>query len=1029
VPETRKTVTIVFADVTGSTGLGEQLDPESLRGVMQRYFEEMQGALERHGGTVEKFIGDAIMAVFGIPRVHEDDAVRAVRAAAEMRERLGALNEELERDWGVRLEMRIGLNSGEVVAGDPAGGQSFATGDTVNVAARLEQAAEPGEILLGEATYALVRDAVEVGEREELGLRGKTEPRGARRLRAVKPGLPGHVRRLDAPMIGRERELALLEQAYERAVQEQSGHLFTVLGAAGIGKSRLLGEFVSRLPSVTRVARGRCLPYGEGITYWPVAEAVKDLAAISDDQSVEDAHQRLIGLLAGNDDAEIVAAKVGAAIGLAHGAAATAEASWAVRRLFEGIARDRPLVVVFDDIQWGEATFLDLVEQVVDWSRDAPILVVCLARPELLDVRPGWGGGKPNATSVLLEQLPGEECALLVGSLLGEGELEEDARERIVERAGGNPLFVEEMLAMLLDAGMLERENGRWLLVGDVGSVAIPATIQALLAARLDRLLPAERSVIERGAVEGEVFHSAAVSELLGDAGPATPYLQTLVRKELLRPARGSLGADDAFRFRHLLIRDAAYTSIPKGVRADLHRRFAEWLERAAGERLVEYEEILGYHLEQSYRYRRELGHGPDALGDVAEKAAGWLASAGRRAAGRGDMPAAANLLERAAELLPEDDPRRSEIDLVLGWALTQAGEFARAETIFDGVIVAARARGDRRIELRGLVERMDVVNMVRPEGAALETFRLVEEVVPELEAMGDDRGLAHLWRVDAYAQNTLCRYGPTVESLERGLVHAERAGDDVIRSEILTWLPTRLARGPIPAGSALRRCRELLGQASGDRPAEAGALAGIALLEGIRGNFEEARAAKAESNAILNELGLALLLAVGGIWGGEIEMLAGDFAAAERLLRAAADFLDARAERSFYPTAAVLLARALLQQGHVDEAWENLKAGEAATASDDMFTIVGAHAVRTRLLGVAGRTVEAEESGRKAVDLALQSDDLSLQAEAFLDLAGVLGDGSAKAEALTGALEVAERKENVVLAGQARARLAELRE
>jgi class 3 adenylate cyclase/tetratricopeptide (TPR) repeat protein len=1029
VHEARKTVTVVFADVTGSTALGEQLDPESLRHVMQRFFEEMRAVLERHGGTVEKFIGDAVMAVFGIPHVHEDDAVRAVRAAEEMRQRLGTLNDELERDWGVRLEMRMGVNTGEVVAGDPAAGQSFATGDTVNVAARLEQAAAPGEILLGEATYGLVRDAVEVGEPKELSLKGKAETRGARRLRAVRPGLPGHVRRLDAPMIGRERELALLEQAYERTVQEQSCHLFTVLGAAGIGKSRLVREFVSRLPPAARVARGRCLPYGEGITYWPVAEAVKDLAVISDDQSVEVANQRLIALMAGDEDADVLAAKVGAAIGLTARGAATEEASWAVRRLLESVAREGPLVVVFDDIQWGEETFLELVEQVVDWSRDAPILVVCLARPELLDVRPGWGGGKPNATSVLLEQLPGEDCVLLVRSLLGEGELEEDARERIVERAGGNPLFVEEMLAMLLDAGLLERENGRWLLVGDVASVAIPGTIQALLAARLDRLLPAERRVIERGAVEGEVFHSAAVSALLGDTGPATPYFQTLVRKELLRPARGTLGAEDAYRFRHLLIRDAAYAAIPKEVRADLHRRFAEWLERAASERLAEYEEILGYHLEQAYRYRRELGQGGDALGEVAEKAARWLASAGRRAAGRGDMPAAANLLERAVGLLPEADPHRSEIDLVRGWALTQAGEFTTAEAIFDAVIAAARERGDRKTELRGLVERLDVVNMVRPEGAATETFRFVEEAVPELEALGDDRGLAHAWRVDAYAHNTLCRYGRTVEALELGLAHAERAGDTAIRSEILAWLPTRLARGPVPAEQALRRCRELLVQASGDRPAEAGALAGIALLEAITGNFEEARAAEARSSEISQELGLALFLAVGGIWRGEIEMLAGDASAAERSLRATVGFLHARGERSFYPTAVALLAATLLQQGHRVEAWENLEAAEATTASDDLFTLVFAQSVRARLLAGDGRTAEAEASGRMAVEFALRTDDLSLQAEAFLDLAEVVEDTSARTEAVNEALDVAERKGNVVLAGRARARLAELAE
>ncbi|MGH3115197.1 MAG: adenylate/guanylate cyclase domain-containing protein, partial [Gaiellaceae bacterium] len=521
--EARKTVTVVFADVSGSTGLGERLDPESLRRIMRRYFDEMRSVVEHHGGTVEKFIGDAVMAVFGIPRVHEDDALRAVRAAAEMQERLTGLNGDFELEWGVRLDVRIGVNTGEVVAGDPAAAQSFVVGDAVNVAARLEQAAEPGQVLIGEATYRLVRDAVEVDDSEELRLRGKTDPSGARRLRAVRPGVPGHVRRLDTPMIGRREELALLEEAYERTARELACHLFTVLGPAGIGKSRLVREFLSVLREEARVAQGRCLPYGEGITYWPVAEAVKELAAIADDDSPEEAHARLVGLLSGEDDAELVARKVAAAVGLGTGAVATEEASWAVRRLFEALAREQPLVVVFDNIQWGEETFLDLLEHVVDWSRDAPILVVCLARPELGDLRPEWGNGKPNASSVLLEHLADDDSLLLVQRLLGEGELDERASAQLVDRAGGNPLFLEEMLAMLLDDGRLERENGRWSVAGDAGTVPIPGTIQALLAARLDRLPAEERRVVESGAVEGELFHREALTRLLGEPDLEVP--------------------------------------------------------------------------------------------------------------------------------------------------------------------------------------------------------------------------------------------------------------------------------------------------------------------------------------------------------------------------------------------------------------------------------------------------------------------------------------------------------------------------
>ena len=1023
--EVRKTVTVVFADVAGSTGLGERLDAESVRRIMIRYFEEMRAVVERHDGTVEKFIGDAVMAVFGIPRVHEDDALRAVRAAAEMRDGLAALNGELEREWDVRLELRIGVNTGEVVAGDSDTGPSLAVGDTVNVAARLQQTAEPGEILVGEATYRLVRDAVEVDQPEELRLRGRSGRAEVRRLRAVRPRVPDEGRRLDRPMIGRQKELALLRQEYERTIREGACRLVTVVGPAGIGKSRLLREFVSLLPAEALVAHGRCLPYGEGITYWPVAEVVKELAGSADDDSVEALGDRLGGRLGGEDDGKLVATKVAAAVGLGAGEVAKEEASWAFRRLLEALARERPLVVVFDDIQWGEETFLDLLEHVVERSRDARVLVVCLARPELLDLRPGWGEGRKNAASVLLEPLPGEECAILVRKLLGDGELDERARASLIARAEGNPFFVEELVAMLFDEGLLERENGHWSLAADLGELALPGSIQALLAARLDRLPLEERRLLERGAVEGEVFHREPLAVLHG--GPELDAaLQSLVRKQLLRPARAAFPGTDAYRFGHLLIRDAAYSTVPKEMRADLHRRFADWLERAAADRGVEQEEILGYHLEQACRYHAELGRRADEdVVATAARAARLLASAGERAARRGDMPASTKLLERAARLLPEDDERRPEIELLLGWALTQSGEFAPAEALFARVAERAAAAGDRRIELRALVEQMDVANIIRPEGGVSETFELGHRVVPELEELGDDRGLARAWRMTAYAYNTLARYGETADALERGLAHTERADDAAIRSEILAWLPTRLARGPVPAGQALERCRELLARAAGDLPAEAGALAGIALLESMSGRFAEARAADERSRGIKEELGLGFTLAVGEIWRGELELLAGDYPAAEGAFRAAAEFLQDRGDRNFYPTAAAGIARACFHQGRYEESNDALRSAEETTASDDSITVVWTLGTRARHLARDGRPDEAEAAARRGVELAFETDDLNLRAESLIELADVLQDSQQARAALEQAIGVAEGKENVVYARQARERLA----
>ena len=412
----RKTVTIVFCDLVGSTAMGETLDPEQLRLVTQRYFDAMRAPIERHGGTVEKFIGDAVMAVFGVPHVHEDDALRAVRAAGDMRDVLTALNAELDRDHGVSLACRIGVNTGEVVAG---GGDAVVVGDTVNVAARLEQAASSGEILLGAETYRLVRDAVVAEPVEALDLKGKSLPVPAHRLVQVTPGAAGFARHLDAPMVGRERELALLRSAFDRTVSDQACQLFTILGVGGVGKSRLMAAFVEELGDRATVLRGRCLPYGEGITFYPLAEALIEIADLHEADTPEAARAKLSALAGSGDGAGRVAELVGQAIGIG-GESAPEETFWAIRTLLEQLAADRPLVFSIDDLQWAEPTFLELVGHVADFARDAPILLACMARPEFLDDHPSWAGGKLNATSILVEALGPEECGTLVANLLAD---------------------------------------------------------------------------------------------------------------------------------------------------------------------------------------------------------------------------------------------------------------------------------------------------------------------------------------------------------------------------------------------------------------------------------------------------------------------------------------------------------------------------------------------------------------------------------------------------------------------------------
>ncbi len=618
--EQRKTVTVLFCDVIGSTARAERLDPEATRATMTRYFETARAAIERHGGTVEKFIGDAVMAVFGVPQVHEDDALRAVRAALELRD-------------SVEIEVRIGVNTGQVVTGQ---GDTLVTGDPVNVAARLEQAAGIGEVLLGTDTYRLIRDAVDVELLPPLEAKGKSEPLTAYRLVAI-TGEEAYIRRFDAPLVGRERESRLLAGAWERVLSERACALFTILGPAGVGKSRLAQEFLAEIDAT--VVSARCLSYGEGITYWPAVEIVKQLLGTepADDPAVD----ALLG----------------------HGQAATDEIAFGVRKLLEARAAERPLIVLLDDLHWGEPAFLDLVEQVADLSRDAPILLVCLARPELLDRRPGWSGGKLNATSVLLEPLAADETDELIDGLLDGHPLDIGLRRRIAVAAEGNPLFVEEMLAMVHERGADE--------------VSVPPTIQALLAARLDQLPrpSGRRSSAARSRVR---CSTAAPSRHSQPEEPTVAaHLLGLVRKELVRPSPAMLAGDDAFRFRHLLIRDAAYEALPKATRAELHERFADWMGEH-GDELVELDEIIGYHLEQAARYRLELGK---PAPELAARAAALLAATGVQALDRVDMHAAANLLTRAIELLGPDDPALVPVLAALAEAQSTAWATSSAAT------------------------------------------------------------------------------------------------------------------------------------------------------------------------------------------------------------------------------------------------------------------------------------------------------------------------------------------------------------
>jgi class 3 adenylate cyclase/tetratricopeptide (TPR) repeat protein len=989
--------------VTGSTALGERLDPESLRRVMGRYFDAMAAVVERHGGTVEKFIGDAIMAVFGIPQVHEDDALRAVRAADEMRHELARLNEELERDFGVSIENRTGVNTGEVVTGDPATGQRLVTGDAVNVAARLEQAAAPGEVLVGEPTYALVRDAVETQPVEPVEAKGKTEPLAAHRLDRVIEGAEPFARRLESPLVGREHELELLRQAYRRAVDEQSCHLFTVLGSAGVGKSRVTQEFLGELRDSATVVTGRCLSYGDGITYWPLIEILEQLGA----------EETIVQFLEGEPDARTIVNTVFAAVGHAETAASPEETPWAVRKLLEALAREQPLVVVLDDLQWAEPTFLDLVEHVADFSRGAPILLLCNARPELLDDRPGWGGGKLNATSILLEPLTPEAADTLIENLLAGATLPEEVRSQVGDAAEGNPFFVEQMLAMLGEDG------------GADGEVTVPPTIQALLAARLDRLDASERMVIERCSVVGKEFWLRAVMHLSPRQDEVAPALQRLVRKELIRPHRStSFPREDTFRFRHILILDAAYAGMPKELRAELHEGFADWL---AGER-SEFDEIVGYHLEQAYRYRSELGPVDSEAEEIGRRAGELLGRAGMRARERFDMPAAVNLLERALALLPADDPRRSELRLALGDALIER-DFDAAERTLGDLIADTEREGDGATEWRARVTRawMHVLSH-NLESAAAE--KLANQAIEALTELGDQAGLARAWRLMAISRNMGGDIAGIGTAMQEALVHAERAGDAALGTEARFWIGMSTFFGPKPAAEARVIC-EGLRDAAATPLQQAHAELWLGAVEALQGSLEEGIARVAAGRARYAELGLATYHGGSAHPHGTLELLRGDPVAAERIFRDGIAELEVLGDRGYRSTLLAYLGEALYDQGKYDAVEEALQSAEAISSSEDVLNFAVALGVRGKLLARAGRFDEAEAKAREGIEIYESSLPFEFgRGDAYMWLAEVLqlaGRAADARDAAAKALGIYEAKGVVPAAEHAFAFLAEL--
>ncbi len=986
VGETRKVVTVVFADLVASTALQEKLDAEAARRIMARFYDRMRAVIEAHGGSVQKFIGDAVVAAFGVPELREDDALRAVRAAAGMVAALEELGDELEHGWGVRLQMRTAVNTGELVVSD----EGILIGDTMNTAARLEQAAAAGEVLVGEPTWRLVHHAAELEPLPELELRGKAVPVRAWRLVSVARADRRRTAAVDVPLVGRSDELARLQAAFDGALAARECRLVTVMGSPGVGKTRLAREFDAAVADVASVVEGTCEPTGEGITFLPVAEVIRVLAAIGETDPADVVREKL-GALVGEDepDRERVVDRVAGVLGFGEPASAQ-ETFWALRRGLESLARARPVVLVLDDLHWGQPMLLDLVEHLVEWVSDAPILIVALARPELRDVREALAFTGRRARDVIeLQALDPGESRELVAGLLSDAPIPAELSDRILETTEGNPLFLGETVRMLIDEGALRRDGDGWAAGTDLAAVEVPPTIQALLAARIERLRGHERSVIERAAVIGKQFYRGAVAELV--APPVRDgidrHLDALRRKDMVEP-EGTYWIDEpVYRFHHVLIRDAAYRSLLKEARAELHERFADWLELKAGELVGEHEEVIAFHLEQAHEYRRQLGQLDERGNALGVRAAERLHSAGRRALAREDLAAAANLLLRA---LQRASGRGPEILWDLCEAQLSAGDTSAAARSVRQL--AERAVNDRIWRARTQIVQGQLAHLTGAGGlaAAADGATAAASALAEL---GDRGGEAKGFHVAAAINARLGRIAAVEDALDRALGAGRAAGDRRRTTAVLAVAPRAALWGPSPVVRASGRCLDvvrILRMTAGNRHVEAVALRCQAVLEAMRGRAEAAREILAAGRATLEELGLSLELNETAIYAGIVELLAGDPVEAIRLLRAARQGFQSLGVAAGAAQAAALLARALVAQGDSDQdALEQTMFAEEHAGEDLQTTIIWCSA-RGEALARMGDCEQALSFARRAVALAEPTDALADKGDASLALARV---------------------------------------
>jgi len=979
-------ITALFCDLVGSTELAERLDPELLRKVLDRYFDAMRAAIQRHGGTVEKFIGDAVVGAFGVPEAHEDDALRAVRAALEMREAAAELDRELD-DPDVRVLVRIAISSGEAFADEAAAAQGRIAGDVFNTAARLESAAEPSDVLVSAATERMLGGRVELAPLGPIELKGRAEPVHAHRVIAVRP-LPV---RVETPLVGRDRHLTVLRQALDDAALDRACALVTVLAPPGVGKSRLAAEFADEVRDRATVLVGQTPSYGVGVTFAPLVELLSE-AAGQPGGDAESVAAALRERLAMQPDGPALGDRIAQVLGV--GEALASDATWAVRRLLEVLAAERPLVVVLEDVHWAEPPMLDLTDAVVERVH-GPVLFLCLARPELLEQRPTWAAGKPRAITMTLPALSGDDAKRVAKLLLGP-QVPAPVVDRVCRTAEGNPLYLEQLTAMLADQGLIV--DGRWVGNEDA-DVEIPATLQALLTARLDRLDPMPRLVLERASVEGRRFRIAALRALGPDLSlnDVEAVIASLEQRGLVQPEDEARGR---WRFAHALVLEAAYRGLSKELRADLHERLADWtIEEDVDQ--ADVDESVARHLERALRLREELGQRDERSAALSERAGLLFANAGSRAFAAVDFITARDLLGRAAALLPERSPRRLDLLANLGAALADSGRTEEAETLLSEAVEQARAAGSERDALRASVQLL--VNHIyrSPTEAEIESAVIEARAAADaFEVLDDDVGLAEAALAIYYLQEARGRIAEARAWASRALRRALAAGHPGEATRAAGYLVGYSVVGPLPFDRFGADAEELLSLGEPISGSVAAALMAVAALAaGDDRGFHEH---EERWQDVLDRHGLAWFAATHGLSIALVEISVGKAEAAERRLREAREFLAAIGNIWWVTLADEFLCEAVRAQDRPREFLRLADAFEAAVPLTDRGTLIRRQVLLARTQLLRGSTVEAETAARRSLKLVEPTDMVLDHANALLVLAEVLDARDLRVDAAT---------------------------